>query len=430
MYLSYDKQTLDDLSIIVSNNNERTISSLFKHAETDGGNKRIENWIVFPLSNKKAIQERSEAIFSSDLPFLETDRLEMDFVEFYLTCTEEPIDPSHFYSLTTFLWRKIKQNPQRYAIERGTTLIEKQIQALRKFADAITIKHPILIQTLAKEIRDGIEGTEFKKMIPFKYQGTNHHRTDQLDYLFRYKRSVTIRNFIDIIYTIDAIQTLKRLADKRGYGCPEITSNAHQIAIYEFYHPHIKQPVKNDWITKNNICIFTGSNMAGKSTALKAISICIWLAHCGFPVPATRMECPVLNGLFTSINLPDSLRDRKSHFYAEVLRVKEILGQIEPEKKYFVLFDELFRGTNAKDAFDASDLVINIIKNTRNISLLISTHILELALKYQNDKECCFYFLESEIKDDELICYHKLKKGISESRVGYWIVCKELKVNP
>ena len=37
-----------------------------------------------------------------------------------------------------------------------------------------------------------------------------------------------------------------------------------------------------------------------------------------------------------------------------------------------------------------------------------------------------FIILESAIVDDELICNHKVKPGISESRVGYWIVKKEL----
>lgn len=426
MHLLNDKQTLNDLSIF-ENNNERSILSLFKHAETDGGNKCIDNWISSPLADLSAIQKRQQAIFSLKLPWLETDRSQMDFIEFYLDCNEDKIDASLFYSIATFLFRKIKYNPQRYIIVRGTYFIEQQIKSLCKYAESITSNHPDVFQALAKEIMDSIQTTEFKAMLLHSPKRNNSHRIDQLDYLFRYKRSILTRRFLDIVYYIDAIQTLNKIAQERSYGCPQITTDINHVKLHEFYHPNLKKPVKNNWTLQNNICIFTGSNMAGKSTALKAISICIWLAHCGFPVPAKEMECPVFNGLFTSINLPDSMSEGKSHFYAEVMRIKEILDQVEPDKKYFILFDELFRGTNAKDAYDASNLVINIIKKTRNIFLLISTHILELALKYQHDNECCFYFLESEIKDDELVCYYKVKTGISESRVGYWITCKILK---
>lgn len=70
---------------------------------------------------------------------------------------------------------------------------------------------------------------------------------------------------------------------------------------------------------------FTGSNMAGKSTTLKALTLAVWLAHCGLPVPVKSMICPLYEGIYTSINLPDSLRDGRSHFMAEVLRIKEVM---------------------------------------------------------------------------------------------------------
>ena len=69
--------------------------------------------------------------------------------------------------------------------------------------------------------------------------------------------------------------------------------------LCNFYHPQVKDAVANDWEMENgNICIFTGSNMAGKSTTLKAIASAVWLAHAGFPVPASSMVCPMFDGIF------------------------------------------------------------------------------------------------------------------------------------
>jgi len=34
--------------------------------------------------------------------------------------------------------------------------------------------------------------------------------------------------------------------------------------------------------------------------------------------------------------------------------------------------------------------------------------------------------MEAEIKDDNFVCPHRLQKGISEARVGYWVVRKLL----
>lgn len=257
-------------------------------------------------------------------------------------------------------------------------------------------------------------------------QEDSFYRTDRLDYIFRYRRNHTIAALLSIVYQLDAIRTVHRTAVTKGWCFPSFTNDS-KFMLCNFYHPQVKDAVANDWEMENgNICIFTGSNMAGKSTTLKAIASAVWLAHAGFPVPASSMVCPMFDGIFTSINLPDSLRDGRSHFYAEVLRVKEVLEQINKGYHCFVLFDELFRGTNARDAFEASVAVAEVLKAKAYSRFLISTHIIELARKLDGDDACCFYYLESAIVDDELICNHKVKPGISESRVGYWIVKKEL----
>lgn len=257
-------------------------------------------------------------------------------------------------------------------------------------------------------------------------QEDSFYRTDRLDYIFRYRRNHTIAALLSIVYQLDAIRTVHRTAVTKGWCFPSFTNDS-KFMLCNFYHPQVKDAVANDWEMENgNICIFTGSNMAGKSTTLKAIASAVWLAHAGFPIPASSMVCPMFDGIFTSINLPDSLRDGRSHFYAEVLRVKEVLEQINKGHHCFVLFDELFRGTNARDAFEASVAVAEVLKAKAYSRFLISTHIIELARKLDGDDACCFYYLESAIVDDELICNHKVKPGISESRVGYWIVKKEL----
>lgn len=166
--------------------------------------------------------------------------------------------------------------------------------------------------------------------------------------------------------------------------------------------------------------------MAGKSTTLKAIAITVWLAHCGLPVPAVSMTCPVFDGIYTSINLPDSLRDGRSHFMAEILRIKEVLQKAKSGKRCLIILDEMFRGTNAQDAFEASVAVNEILKKYLHCSFLISTHILEYAQHFEKDKTCCFYYMDSKIENGQFLCSYQLRQGISEAKVGYWLVKKEL----
>ena len=85
--------------------------------------------------------------------------------------------------------------------------------------------------------------------------------------------------------------------------------------------------------------------MAGKSTYMKAFGVAVYLAHCGFPVPASRMELSPFRGLFTTINLSDNLSLGYSHYYNEVARVKYVVEQVRDLEDVVVVFDELFRGT-------------------------------------------------------------------------------------
>lgn len=193
-------------------------------------------------------------------------------------------------------------------------------------------------------------------------------------------------------------------------------------------HPFVKDAQPNSWqMSRGNICIFTGSNMAGKSTTLKAADLgcLVGIAVCLFPVKS--MICPLYEGIYTSINLPDSLRDGRSHFMAEVLRIKEVMQKAVTGKRCLVVLDEMFRGTNAKDAFEASVAVNELLKSFSHCHFLISTHILEYAPKaFEKDSSCCFYYMEAEIIDDAFVCPHRLLSGISEARVGYWVVKKIL----
>lgn len=405
---------------------EKTLFSLFDMTESDGGKRCLEDWATHPISDWQMLHERQEAIRCPDFPEIRICREELDFIEFYLSQGDRPTRVTYLESVLSRAFRLFRSTPERYIIQRGTKLLENVLLELKIFADHVTELSPRLIRSMVATVLETYQATELGKMVESCGQEDGFYRTDRLDYIFRYRRNHTIADLLSIVYQLDAIRTMHRTAVTKGWCFPTFTTDG-KFVLRDFYHPQVKDAVKNDWDMENgNICIFTGSNMAGKSTTLKAIASAVWLAHAGFPVPASSMVCPVFDGIFTSINLPDSLRDGRSHFYAEVLRVKEVLQQINEGNHCFVLFDELFRGTNARDAFEASVAVTEVLREKVHSRFLISTHIIELARRLDGNDSCCFYYLESAITDDELVCNHKVKPGISESRVGYWIVKREL----
>jgi DNA mismatch repair ATPase MutS len=182
------------------------------------------------------------------------------------------------------------------------------------------------------------------------------------------------------IYQLDVYMAVAQVALKHQFTFPQILSGqTGEMVIDGFYHPLLKNAVPNTLSINrdNNVVFLTVANMAGKSTFMKSLGIAMYLAHMGFPVAAKKKEFSVLDGIFTTINLADNLNIGASHFYAEVLRIKKIAKELGMGKKTFVIFDELFRGTNVKDAYEATIAITAAFAKKHKSVFVISTHIIE-----------------------------------------------------
>ena len=165
--------------------------------------------------------------------------------------------------------------------------------------------------------------------------------------------------------------------------------------------------------------------MSGKSTFLKAFGVAVYLAHLGFPVAAASMRTGVFNGLFSTINIADNLNKGYSHFYNEVLRVKGVAEEINRTGNLVVIFDELFRGTNVKDAFDASLAIISAFAKARGSVFLVSTHIMEVADHLRKFENIHFGYFHTTIDGKTPIYSYRLRDGVTEERLGMLIIENE-----
>ncbi len=125
------------------------------------------------------------------------------------------------------------------------------------------------------------------------------------------------------------------------------------------------------------IVVVSGSNMSGKSTLLRTIGINTVLAQMGAPVRARRMKLSPL-AVGASIRLNDSLREGVSRFYAEILRLRQILDLTAGPLPVLFLIDEFMHGTNSHDRrIGAEAMARGLVK--RGAIGLITTHDLALA---------------------------------------------------
>ena len=117
--------------------------------------------------------------------------------------------------------------------------------------------------------------------------------------------------------------------------------------------------------------------MSGKSTLLRAAGLNSTLAWMGAPVRAKRLRLSPLQ-VCASIRVDDSLMNGRSHFYAEVERLKAMFHCAASDPPVLFLIDELFGGTNSADRRVAAEAVIRLLVERGAIGL-VTSHDLALT---------------------------------------------------
>ena len=110
-------------------------------------------------------------------------------------------------------------------------------------------------------------------------------------------------------------------------------------------------------LVPGSVLWITGSNMAGKSTLLRAVGLNWSLALAGAPVCATQFEVGP-SQVRTSMRVEDSLARGESHFAAELRRVAWLTDDLSALPPVLFEIDELFRGTNAQARHSACAAVL------------------------------------------------------------------------
>jgi DNA mismatch repair protein MutS len=431
MNLDVDRQTLNDLAIFQNGNYHQSVFSLFCDTKTIGGKEALEDIFNKPLINPVEIKQRVEVFkYIEQLNIkISLDKNNYDFVEFYL---KKHYHSKPFSVITGFIEKIIyafNNNNDYYIIRRGIESTLSILDSLIKYADALNGDLPKKIQEFRSTILNTFQQEEFvwlKQLI----KKPNRSAIDmaKADNFFRQLAYERMNILLNVAYQLDVYQSVSLSGKALGFTFPVINeNNATGLIIKGLFHPFIANPKGNDieFSPDKNVCFITGTNMAGKSSLLKSIGIAVYLSQLGFPVPAKYMETSVFKGLITTINLADDIEQGHSHFYKEVLRVKQVAEKLNQSKDIFIIFDELFRGTNVKDAYDASLAIIAAFAKVKACFFVVSTHIVEVAHELSSNENINFRYMETIFEDANPVNSYKLKQGITEERLGMWIVKNE-----
>ncbi len=431
MLFTTDQQTLDDLNIFGKHGSD-SVYQIFNCCRTRCRAAILEEMFRYPLSEEKAINQRSGIIryFASVEVMFPFESSDFDAIEPYLNSRDERTKLSgQEQSLVRKLSNLVALDAETLSIHNGITALIELLKKLHVFVVALEVPegHPYLSDknAILRLLEDPAFAIIFKPLETGKLSATE---MAAYDVLFRFGHQGVIQKLLRYIYALDVYFTAARVASERHFAFPKaLPQDQHMVNLTGLYHAQVKNAVANsiEINPKSNVIFLTGANMAGKSTFMKALSIAVYLAHMGFPVAAAKMEFSVLDGIYTTINLPDDLGMGASHFYAEVLRAKKVANELR-SKNLFVVFDELFRGTNVKDAGEATIAFTEAFARKVNSVFVISTHIIEAGdvLKERCDN-INFVYLPTLMDGTNPVYTYKLKQGITEDRHGMIIINNE-----
>ncbi len=419
MILHTDGQTIEDLRIF-GKGDSSGIYDLYNHTFTRGGEVVLREMFTSPLSDKEQINRRIGIIehfarLSTAFPF---NAALFDMAEKYLLhAGEHPKNATHQPALS------------EKEIFNGVTAVIELIQGVKKFIESKEIAG---LAAYAQE-REGmlllLEDPAFEPALKEKGKGKlPYAAVAAYDILFRARERTKIERLLGYIYYLDVYLSVAKVANDRKLVFPTALDKGQcTLKLEGVYHPGLKNPIGNT-IAMNaglNLIFLTGANMAGKSTFLRSLSTAMYVAHMGFPVAAKSMEFSVMDGIYTTINLPDNLGIGASHFYAEVLRVKKVATELNSGKSLFIIFDELFRGTNVKDAHEATVAITNAFAGKKNSLFIISSHIVEAGEELRQRPEIGFQYLPTRMNGHTPEYTYTLEQGITGDRHGMIIIRNE-----
>lgn len=214
-----------------------------------------------------------------------------------------------------------------------------------------------------------------------------------------------------------------------NYIFPQVEISGEKFRAEKLVHPLLFQEkvVSNnfDINSETEISIITGANMTGKSTFLRTVGINLVLAMNGCPVSAKEFSFIPMD-LFTSMRTSDSLNDGTSYFNAEILRLRNLVENLEKGTPQFIILDEILKGTNSQDKLTGSELFLEkLMKSQTLFSCLIATHDLDLTkIEEKFPSKIKNYCFELQNKNGELLTDYKLQNGVTKSMNAIYLMQK------
>lgn len=329
--------------------------------------------------------------------YAETDKVRETFKQYYELLNE--IENEEFTSEILLQKQKIITSEHKNA----STIFKKFARIL----DAFDQRNNIIIAVFGNGL--------------FLSEIANAYKVEK--WIATYKH--TVKKWFEVVAFFDTQNALANFHfNHPKFIFPEITTQKQIIEATNLGHPllNAKKRIDNNFtIDKAQFFIVTGANMAGKSTFLRTVSLSIVMANCGLPVCAASFKYHPIK-LITSMRTTDSLIEEESYFYSELKRLKFIVDEIAQED-YFIILDEILKGTNSKDKAIGSKKFVEKLTKSKSTGI-IATHDVSLCELENEFSSIENYYFDAEITNNELHFDYTLKSGVCKNMNASFLLKK------
>ncbi|TRZ41641.1 MutS-related protein [Robertkochia solimangrovi] len=407
-------------------NLKEEVFPLFDYALNSFTRKKILELLEHPLISKDAIENRQQ-IFAGYLHNHEVLKdytyAEINLNEVYLFLKEPVMDESSLLSRVSFfeIRRKLEASFSSKILQFILLFDKLQTHYLSKIELDV---FPSGYQSFISSLNEFLLQFEFHKYRKFTKAGEIRTKAASrlIHILQTRKADGSLDRFWDDLFLFETYLSISLGIKASNLVFPEIVAKG--IKLQEFYYPSIENPVKNSLTTQTNVLLINGPNMSGKSTLLRSVSLCIYLGHLGFGIPASYGAFPVFSNLSISINKRDNPKKGYSHFLNEIQNLKEVVMYSRNKSTPgYAVFDEMFNGTNVEDALEICKATITGLSRFESSFFIISTHIQQLR-NFMNPKVSAYY-MDCTFENQVPTFTYSLKEGWSDLRLGQYIFKNE-----
>ena len=429
--MEIDKTTYQDLSIL-NIEEEYSLMHRINFCKTDGGKEQLQYLLLHPCKTFEQIKEAQETT-RKIVSVLDhwPQQITNGTIFVLLKFLGYPFNkiPNSLSPAPAFFYRAFEQHDYhfcKYSLPHFIDFLKgmKQLAGLLEEGHSSAALHRLCQQ--AKKLLNHTAINEIAALS--KNSDLSPAKLLQLAHQLRYELKQETEQLVDLFHLLDAHYSLAKATQQYNLHFPELRDTEDPVIEAEgLYHLLLREPVAYN-VTLNpqtNFLFLTGANMAGKSTFIKSVGCAVYMAHLGMGVPAAKMKLSVFDGLLSNIHVADNIVKGESYFFNEVQRIKNTILKISDKRKWLVLIDELFKGTNIQDAMYCSSTVIKGLLKMKHSLFILSTHLYEIGDELKSYPNITFRYFETSSSNEQLHFSYQLKEGISNDRFGYLILKRE-----